>query len=146
LDDALPGNGQGIALFLGKRCRTFASILVRLDELRLPALILVPWNEDEGTAWVAKWNAETHGTKTENADIDLPQEVIQALKNLSARVNVSTGLSHPLDKQHAKGTFSKLAIARVKWIPDEIEKWAVRNGWKQKDAQELAALSQKFLE
>jgi hypothetical protein len=48
--------------------------------------------------------------------VPLGQEVILALKNLSACVNVSTGLSHPLDKQHAKDTFSKLAIAREKWI------------------------------
>ena len=122
-----------------------AEDMIKLDALHLQALIYVPWLETEGVAWASKWNAETHGAQTIGGAIDLPQEVIKALEGLTAFVNRSTGLSHPSDKKHAKDVFSKLAVSSLKWAPEEIEKWAVRNGWRPDDASDLASLSSKYL-
>lgn len=122
-----------------------ADNLIKLDALPFESLIYVPWCENEGTAWAAKWNAETFGMQTNDGAIDLPQDVLVSLENLTRCVNLSTGLAHPSDKENAKGVFSRLKKDRVRWNPNEIEKWAARNGWKPKDAQELAALSAKYL-
>lgn len=117
----------------------------KLDARPLDALIYVPWMAEDGVAWATKWDAETHGDQTQNSEIDLPGKVIEALKRLTISVNLSTGLSHPSDKTHAKQVFSGLAAGAFVWKPEEIEKWAVRNGWKPNDAEELAALSAKYL-
>lgn len=129
----------GLAFYVSK------DSIQKLDALDFECLIFVPWLDKEGVAWAQKWNAETHGGQTEGADVDLPATVTDALKSLTACVNLSTGLGHPSDKDHAKRTFAKLRSSRVTWNPDEIEKWAVRNGWRTDDAQKLAELSRKYI-
>lgn len=128
----------GLAFYVSK-----GSIL-KLDQLDFECLIFVPWFDQEGVEWAQKWNAETHGASTTGAEVNLPESVVTALKSLTACVNLSTGLGHPSDKEHAKRTFSKLQSGRIKWNPTEIEKWAVRNGWRADDAQELATLSGRY--
>ena len=115
-----------------------------LDGLNLKSLIYVPWLDDDGKKWASKWNAETHGKETTDSGINLQPEVIASLTRLTTCVNLSTGLGHPSDKDRAKRTFSNLRSESITWIPSEIEKWAVRNGWKTDDAQELAKLSSRF--
>src|SRR3989339_425712 len=97
----------------------------RLDDLGFDCLIFVPWLDKEGEQWAAKWDAETMGAKTQDAAVILPSEVIVTLKNLTAMVNLSTGLGHPLDKTRAKEKFAELRAQGVRWNPSEIEKWAV---------------------
>lgn len=116
----------------------------KLDDLMFECIIFVPWLDKDGKDWAQKWNAETHGDPTINSEIDLPSEVSTALVNLKACVNLSTGLAHPSDKEHAKRKFSELRSAGIKWDPAEVEKWAVRNGWKTADAEELSTLSRRY--
>lgn len=118
--------------------------ILQLDQLEFDCLIFVPWLDKEGVEWAQKWNAETPGASTAGAEVDLPDGVVMALKSLTACVNLSTGLRHPSDKEHAKRTFSKLRSGGIKWDPTEIEKWAARNGWRADDAQELATLSGRY--
>jgi hypothetical protein len=116
----------------------------KLDDLMFECMIFVPWLDKDGEEWSQKWNAETHGEPTFNSEIDLPSEVTTALLNLRACVNLSTGLAHPSDKKHAKHKFSELRAAGIKWNPLEVEKWAVRNGWKASYAKELSKLSSRY--
>lgn len=118
---------------------------MKLDDLHFDCLIFVPWHEAEGVEWAQKWDAETHGGETAGADVNLPTLVLETLKSLTTCVNLSTGLGHPSDKEHAKRKFSRLHVAGVTWVPDEVEKWAVRNGWRVADAHELATLSARYL-
>lgn len=117
-----------------------------LDQLDFECLIFVPWLDKEGVQWAQKWNADTHGASTAGAEVNLPEDVIAALKNLTTCVNLSTGLGHSSDKEkeNAERTFSKLRLGGIKWNPAEIKKWAVRNGWRADDAQELATLSGRY--
>lgn len=116
----------------------------KLDDLQFDTLIFVPWLDTEGVEWAKKWDAETHGGSTGDSAVSLPPEVVAALKSLTACVNLSTGLGHPSDKEHAKRKFSELRSAGVTWDADELEKWAVRNGWKVADAEELSKLSSRY--
>jgi CBS domain-containing protein len=128
----------GLAFYVSK------DSILQLDQLEFECLIFVPWLDKEGVEWAQKWNAETNGAPTTGAEVNLPKGVITALKSLTARVNLSNGLGHPSDKDHAKHTFLKLQSAGIKWDPTEIETWAVRNGWRADDAQELAMLSGRY--
>ena len=117
----------------------------KLDDLSFDCLILVPWIAAEGEQWAQKWGAETHGGSTADSSVILPDEVEDSLRSLSICVNLSTGLGHPSDKEHAKRKFSELREQGLTWDADEIEKWAVRNGWKAADAEELSTLSASYL-
>jgi hypothetical protein len=128
----------GIAFYLSKKD------IKKLDDLQFQSLIFVPWLETEGEEWSIKWGAETYGGSPLNSEIILPSQVEESMKKLTACVNLSTGLGHPSDKEHANRKFSELRSAGITWEPDEIEKWAVRNGWRAADAEELSKLSAKY--
>ncbi|MFT4176044.1 MAG: hypothetical protein QM627_05255 [Luteolibacter sp.] len=128
----------GIAFYVS------SSDIKKLDDLQFDCLIFVPWLDKDGEQWARIWDAETHGGTTVGAAVNLHTEVEKALSDLTACVNLSTGLGHPSDKEHAKRKFSQLRSAGITWDPSEIEKWAVRNRWKVSDAQELATLSSKY--
>lgn len=128
----------GLAFYVSK------DAIQKLDDLSFDTLIFVPWLDEDGVAWAQKWDAETHGSSTVDSTISLPPEVEASLKSLTACVNLSTGLGHPSDKDHAKRRFSDLRSVGITWDPDELEKWAVRNGWKAADAEELSKLSSRY--
>lgn len=133
-------NGRvGLAFYVSK------DAIHELDQLNFDCLIFVPWLDAEGVAWARKWNAETHGAVTQGAAVDLLPIAIDALKRLTKCINLSTGLCHPSDKEHAQRTFSELRPAGISWDPVEIEKWAVRNEWRADHARELAELSRKYI-
>jgi len=116
----------------------------KLDDLGFDTLIYVPWLDKDGVEWAQKWDAETHGGSTEDSSISLPSEVEESMKSLTTCVNLSTGLGHPSDKDHAKRRFSDLRSAGITWDPTELEKWAARNGWTATDAGELSKLSARY--
>ena len=128
----------GLAFYVSKEA------IQKLDDLHFDTLIFVPWLDKDGVAWAQKWDAEMHGGSSVDSSISLPPEVDESLKSLTACVNLSTGLGPPSDKEHAKRRFSDLRSAGIKWDPSELEKWAVRNGWKAADAEELSKLSSRY--
>lgn len=117
----------------------------KLDDLYFDVLVFVPWLDTEGTNWAQKWNAETHGSNNQEIAIDLSTEVVDSLKALTSCINLSTGIIHPSDKEHAKRKFAQLQLDGISWDIIEIEKWAVKNGWKASHAQELATLSSRYI-
>ena len=116
----------------------------KLDDLWFECLIFVPWLDKEGVEWAQKWGAKTHGGSTDDSSVSLPRQVEESMKNLTTCINLSTGLVHSSDKEHAKQRFSELRSAGITWDPKELEKWAVRNGWKAADAKELSKLSTRY--
>lgn len=128
----------GLAFYLSK------GHIQKLDDMDFECLIFVPWLDKDGETWANKWNAITHGSGNPSAQINLSKDIVEALTNLTACVNLSTGLTHPSDKINAKRTFAKLKAAKLTWKPEEIEKWAARNGWTAADASELAKLSERY--
>lgn len=119
--------------------------LAKLDDSFSKCLIYVPWAENEGEKWVAKWGAEIEGSAKEISPIDLEGAIIESLEILTRMVNLSSGLVHPSDKENAKRRFSELRGRGISWDPEEIEKWAVRNKWAVKHAKTLADLSAKYV-
>jgi hypothetical protein len=70
--------------------------------------------------------------------------VLEALKSLTARVNLSTGLSHYSDESSAKEIFKLLYKEGEHLLASEITMWAIDNQWKTKDAQQLGELAEKI--
>lgn len=72
--------------------------------------------------------------------------VENALISLTRRVNLSTNLTHPSDKGAAVSLFKILRGNGVRYDPDEIEVWALRNDWKPKGAKKLKEIAVGILE
>jgi hypothetical protein len=60
-----------------------------------------------------------------------------ALEHLSSRVNLNTGLVHPMDKKAAVETFRILWKAWYSLMPSEIESWALSHDWTVEGARDL---------
>ncbi|MCY3789112.1 MAG: hypothetical protein OXH63_10030 [Gemmatimonadetes bacterium] len=68
----------------------------------------------------------------------------KALEAITARTNVSTGLAHPNDMNAAKEMFVRLHREGEILLAEEIESWAIVNGWRPDHAAELGALGQQI--
>lgn len=77
-------------------------------------------------------------------EFNMEKVLINALDSLTARVNLSTGLIHPMDKDSAKEMFKILHANHVFLDCEEIEQWAVMNGWFPNYAKELGILGEKI--
>lgn len=108
------------------------------------AIVMVPWNAEEGKAWLATWAPEIIGQRTwPQPQLEVDPGVEGALKVLSATINRSTGLAHPSDRERAKKTLAGLKSAGHRPRPADLRSWAVRNGWTLEGANALAELAKK---
>jgi hypothetical protein len=118
--------------------------LRQIDSLNhVESIIFLPWMSEEGEGWQESWNAEVLGEKWKENDLELPPELEAELRSLSVRVNLSTGLSHPLDLKAAKEMFRGLNEAAVSYEPNKVRSWALRNGWRPDFAEDLYDLAVK---
>ena len=72
--------------------------------------------------------------------------VEEGFKMLAAMVNVSTGLSHPLDKPKAVALFRLLFKSGETFEASEVRAWALRNGWAPHHATQLEEVAQAVLD
>ena len=70
--------------------------------------------------------------------------VEEALKSINSRTNMSTGLSHPNDRNAAKEMFKRLHEAGEVLLANEIQSFAESTGWHTKHAEELGSLAQQI--
>lgn len=63
--------------------------------------------------------------------------VLEALKAITMRTNLSSGLAHPNDKAAAVQMFEILHNANESLDPNEIYSWSLRNGWNSEGAEDL---------
>jgi hypothetical protein len=140
-------NGKNSPLLAFYPTRSF---LDKLDSIpNVSAMLVVPWNMKEVEPWIRTWNAlELESPQvTKQEELIKNRVVVQALKSLTATVNVSTGITHPWDKEAAIQTFTILRDAGEFFNPADVKAWLIRYGkWKATDAQEVADIAQKVLE
>ncbi len=71
-------------------------------------------------------------------------KIEKGLEKITKRTNLSSGLSHPNDKNAAKEMFLRLHLAGEILLAEEIASWAAAHGWQSADAGELGALGQQI--
>lgn len=137
------GNGRPILAFYPSS--KFLDVLDSIPDVS--ALCVVPWMKPEVEPWMITHNAQSvNGEKSQPIKTIENGVVVEALKTLTALANVSTGISHPSDRETVVQIFIKLRDAGECYNPEEVKNWLIRNGWKATDAQEVADISQKILE
>jgi hypothetical protein len=116
--------------------------LLRIEELRPSAILVIPWNRADIDTWKANFApTDLRSGTTAQAAPPLDPVAEAALRSLTESVNLSTGLSHPSDKRDAVWTFRLLSQASILVDPVSVEARAVQLGWRAKDAAELAEVA-----
>jgi len=137
------GNGLPMVVFFPSR-----DFLDQIDDIPdIEAVLVVPWNMKEIELWIRTWNATELGKQEKQAEPLIRNKVVeQALRYLTTRVNVSTGITHPLDSSLAIQIFETLRDAGEEFAPDEVKAWLIaEGGWKASDAQKVADLAKQVL-
>lgn len=132
--------GMVIGVYLSQKDQT---ILDSINSAK--AIVLLPWTEEEGRVWMSTCNPNVLGKSTwQTPQTGFAPDVEAALLRLTRGINLSTGLSHPSDKESAKRTFVMIKKAGHQPEPEEIRKWALRNNWRPKDANTFMKLATKY--
>jgi len=74
------------------------------DFYSVKAIIAIPWLSDGLKKWVQTWNpTELRGNQEAVAAIPEPSCIVKkAMEDLTASINMSTGINHPSDEEQAK--------------------------------------------
>ncbi len=122
-------------------------LLDKIDNMRgVTDVLVIPWSFQEIQYWIENWQASELGVSG-NAPIEQSFSdpvVEEALKDLTSRVNLSTGITHPMDKAATADLFRKLKAAKIAYEPTEIRAWLVRHGWKNDDADAVKVIAEKI--
>lgn len=111
------------------------------------AVVVVPWAMDEVQEWTRTWNPRLPGQQQAPLEKVVDNPVVEeALKMLTHTVNLSTGLTHPSDKEQAVKLFRLLRDNREFYDADSVRAWALRNGWTLEGADQLHAVAQAIEE
>lgn len=139
------GNNRSLVAFFPN-----PSFLDELDSIPdISAMLVVPLIFEEIEPWIKTWNALELGAKEPSTVTPLLRSrvVEEALKTLTALVNVSTGISHPDDKATAIEVLTILRDANEPFTPQEVKSWlTAKGGWMATEAEEVAELATKILE
>lgn len=126
-------------------CWPSANDLDQLDGLAgLQALIVVPWDEGETEVWrTARTATDLLGARSTTPTPSIGDPIVaQAMRSLTTSVNLSTGLHHPSDRSAAIQALRILTRNGRHLDPEEIQIWAMANGWAAEDARELGEYTQ----
>lgn len=108
---------------------------------RLQALAVLTWNLEEVEVWADGIGAIDLLGVREQGDAEIEDVVLRgAMRSLTNSVNLSTGISHPSDWDHAVIALRALRKRGHTLDADEVEAWAVANGWTYDHAADLGTL------
>jgi hypothetical protein len=155
---AFPGSPHPITLFTQRDSRmtwsgpilvVFPSreLLDKIDGLNASEVLVVPWTDDEVQFWIDAWAPRQLGDATTTAPAPKLDPVVQeALRDLTGRINVSTGLVHSLDRSSAIELVEILRDARFRFTPSEVRAWLVSQGrWPARHANSMEVVCREVL-
>lgn len=124
------------------------ALLATIDgDFRVTALGVVPWLFEEVATWARGRSAVDLKTGKGQAAPKVSDPVVEAaLRDVTIRVNLGSGLVHPSDKAAAVEAFRILKDGGHRWARDEVEAWAIANRWSVEYASDLGDVSERVQE
>lgn len=134
-------NGPILAIYPTKK------LLDKIDSLTgVTDVLVIPWTLQEVQYWIDTWAATELGSAPEARKPFSDPLVEAALDALTNRVNLSTGILHPLDRAAAIDLFRILRDNGIPYDPNEIRAWLVsQGGWKPSDADDVKRVAEAIL-
>jgi hypothetical protein len=113
------------------------------DFYSVKAIILVPWLKENVKKWVQTWNPEEISGNGESIETyPEPSEVVKkAMNSLTSSINMSTGISHPMDEELAKTYILALHKYESTLDADIVGSYLVKQlSWQTEDAADVEKL------
>lgn len=120
--------------------------LQQLDDVStIEALGVLTWGLKDVSAWAAGVGAiDLLGQASAETPTIRDPIVLGALRSLTNSINLSTGLAHPSDWDHAVQVFRTLRKRGHTIDGDEVETWALANGWSYRHASDVGQLAREI--
>jgi hypothetical protein len=120
-------------------------VVDKVEAMRPAAICAMPWAESDLSVWRGSFALVDPRT---NRVVTTPQElsplITRALSDLTAFVNLGTGITHPSDKAMAVDYLKALRHGGEMLDGDQIRAWAAAHNWAPRHAQELGQLASKI--
>ncbi len=140
--NAMYGNPSDIVIC----CGIDSEDLLKIDDYySVKYMIAIPWLRNLSDKWIKTWNAiEISGNNdnTENDEYPEPSEIVKiAMQHLTETINMSTGISHPMDNNRAKTYIKALHKYEPELNADIIGAYLVRElNWDTRHAKDIEKL------
>jgi hypothetical protein len=136
-------NGPVLAIYPTKR------LLDKVDSVTgVTDVLVIPLTIQEVQYWIDTWAATELGATPQVATRKpFSNPIVEtALEALTERVNLSTGILHPLDRAAAVDLFRILRDNGIPYDPEEIRAWLVsQGGWRPSDADDVKKIAEAIL-
>ncbi|MEP6868809.1 MAG: hypothetical protein ABJA20_09850 [Novosphingobium sp.] len=111
-------------------------------------VVVIPLYEDSADDWETRWSPYIAGREAtaEPAPLITDRTVEQALLALTKEVNLAEGLAIRYAREEAETTLRILRVFGHSQDPARIKNWAIRHGWRPRDAVALADMAKRILE
>lgn len=123
-------------------------LLDAVDSIHGPASVLyIPFSQEDFKDWAATWEAMPLGSDApEVVETQEPTTGVTlfALRSLTDKVNLNTGILNSSDYESAVRTLETLHHKGAALLPEIIRRQLIRLGWKPKDAKEVKELAEKI--
>lgn len=122
-------------------------MLDRIDAApHVELVVIADPTEAEWTRWHDTWRPTVPGRAPAAPAAALSPFLEEAMRSLTGRINLSTGLTHPRDRAAAIHLLRFLAESGEAFDAAELRAWAARNGWTPDGANQLLEIAQGVLE
>lgn len=109
-------------------------------------MCVVPW-ADEARQWIETWQPdELTGKGAVSPPAALDPILEEALRSLTGRVNLATGVSHPSDRAAAIDMFRRLWRNQIPFDPEAVRRWLIaEGGWQPRHADRVKEIAEGVL-
>lgn len=126
-------------------CGLDSNDIFKIDDYSsIKYIIAIPWLKKNTEGWIKTWGAEDISGKPEDADKTFPEPTMivkKAMSNLTASINMSTGISNPSDNNRAKTFVKALYKYEDDLNSDVVSSYLIRElHWTPRHAQDVKKL------
>jgi hypothetical protein len=138
----LPSAAKGAAILA---CFISKELLDKVDALRdASVLIVVPWSDTDIEHWVKAHGPDDILGRQQPQSSTLSNPVVErALQSIWARINRSTGIADPRDKDSVIDAFRILRDGKEHVDSDEVRAWLVQKGMKPEYANKITEIAEQ---
>lgn len=127
----------------------YGHFLDSLDSIHnVSSMLVLPWSMQEIDAWAKSWGAKELGGRRVSAGLKEhgSSAVLEALKEICATVNPSSGVENPPDRDRFVSAFVLLKSAGEVFVPTDLKIWLISaQDWKATNAAEVAEIAADVL-
>ena len=120
-----------------------------LDSIHnVSSILVLPWSMQEVETWMRSWGVKELGGKRVKPGMNEAgsRTAIEAMREICQKVNPSSGVERPTDRDAFVQAFALLKEAGEVFVPGDIKTWLIADqGWRAILAEEVAEIAAEVL-